>query len=246
MQTPHPIILQLVELDTLKTWSLIVTLFGDLDGDVLTGTQIRLLLGHIGIKPEAIRVALHRLKSDGWITSTKTGREAVYQMSPRARSETAAVAPDIYRKRIKPKECWEFHLVEEPPITSGGILLNRNLALVEVGARPSGHEALVLAAQNQVIPQWVAASLVPEAILNRASKLGLQVDRFSEVERPFDKRIFRLLVLHHWRRIALRSGAWAHASFLPGGEIAVCHAKVVALLNATDKIDATPLLQKSV
>ena len=49
---------ELVALDTLKTWSLIVTLFGDLEEKELSGAQIRTLLGHIGIKPEAIRVAL--------------------------------------------------------------------------------------------------------------------------------------------------------------------------------------------
>ena len=78
----------LSSLETIKTWSLIVTLFGDLDGEpqvVLSGKDIGAILGHIGIKPEATRVALHRLKRDGWIDTQRAGREVFYSLSDRGK-----------------------------------------------------------------------------------------------------------------------------------------------------------------
>ena len=68
---------RLLGLESTKTWSLIATLFGDLDGDELSGKALWSLLAPLGIKPEATRVALHRLKKDGWIVAKKAGREAI-------------------------------------------------------------------------------------------------------------------------------------------------------------------------
>ena len=121
---------ELAALDTLKTWSLIVTLFGDLEKEELSGAEIRTLLEHIGIKPEAIRVALHRLKSDGWITASKQGREAIYEMTNMARAETKAVAPDIYRKNVKHQGRWRFCLVPDALESADAIMINQNLALL--------------------------------------------------------------------------------------------------------------------
>ena len=64
-------------LEPIKTWSLIVTLFGDLNGQPVTGKQLGAILGRVGIKTEAMRVALHRLRKEGWIVSTKIGREVL-------------------------------------------------------------------------------------------------------------------------------------------------------------------------
>ena len=236
MPKPHPIIDKLIALDMLKTWSLIVTLFGDLDGEDLSGTQIRDLLGHIGIKPEAIRVALHRLKSDGWITSSKRGREAVYRLTSMARSETEAVAPDIYGASVKKKGNWQLHLVKDISDAPEAISLNRNLVIVPKHGTPLNADSLPLEFGSPELPKWVETSLVSESLLSLAGNLERLVGHFSELESQRDQFVFRLLILHHWRRIALRSGAWAHASLVPNGDIAKCHTKVVALLASSSKI----------
>jgi len=233
---PHPILAQLVALDTLKTWSLIVTLFGDLDEDELSGTQIRTLLGHIGIKPEAIRVALHRLKSDGWITSTRRGREAIYRMSQMAQSETATVAPKIYHATNEAADAWCFVLCPEAQMSKDAIPLNRNLAVVPVKGW-SDSDALVLT-PDRPLPPWVAASLVSDGLVQLAGDLGSMIGRYADLSADLDRTLFRLLVLHHWRRIALRSGSWAHASFLPDGPIARCRVDVVAFLEHSPKISS--------
>ncbi len=235
----HPLIAQLVALDTLKTWSLIATLFGDLNGQQLSGAQIRNVLGHIGTKPEAIRVALHRLKSEGWIVATKQGREAIYTMSPMALDETKTVRPDIYNQSSKYQNGWCFELFQENPSSSEAILLGKNLAICPVCERTQAPDVLPLTAQGAPLPKWVEAMIAPDNLVALAAALASIIPHFADLTDPKDKVLFRLLVLHHWRRIALRRGSWAHASLLPEGPIAVCHSWVTRFLEAEDKISVT-------
>ena len=60
-------IAQLTDLQNLRVWSIIVSLFGDLaqkTGDQISGTTLTQIITPMGIKPEAIRVALHRLRKE--------------------------------------------------------------------------------------------------------------------------------------------------------------------------------------
>lgn len=236
MPKPHQIVTELVALDTIKTWSLIVTLFGDLKEAELSGAQIRTLLGHTGIKPEAIRVALHRLKSDGWISASKQGREAIYKMTDMARAETNAVAPDIYRKTIKHQDSWRFCLVQHAPDIADAIMVNQNLALLPSKAAKELPDSFVLSGSDQTLPSWIADTLVPENLMQIATNMTSLIERVPYPDDELDRQAARLLILHHWRRIALRSGAWAHANFVPNGRIRACHAQVIGILDATEGI----------
>mmetsp|Transcript_17997 Transcript_17997/g.27398 ORF Transcript_17997/g.27398 Transcript_17997/m.27398 type:complete len:198 (+) Transcript_17997:314-907(+) len=87
----------LSELGPMRVWSLLVTVFGDLAQDsALEGPTLSTIMAGIGIKPEATRVALHRLRSDGWITSQKTGRTSLHRLSPKGYRDSAAASPRIY------------------------------------------------------------------------------------------------------------------------------------------------------
>jgi len=51
--------------DRNRVWSLVVTIFGDLaqgTGDTLSMQTLARITEPLGVKPEALRVALHRLK----------------------------------------------------------------------------------------------------------------------------------------------------------------------------------------
>ena len=234
MQAPNRLVASLVELETIKIWSLIVTLFGDMAGDELTGTQIRALLGHIGIKPEAIRVALHRLKSDGWITADKRGREAVYRLSAKGRRETDAVIEDVYRQNVKFPEGWRFLLVKDVSAPAGSITITRELVLVPAALAAHVENGLVLESHGRDLPNWIEECLVPRPLLRIAEALTTILVSASptgpDVAKP-DEIALRLLVLHHWRRLALRPGSWAHIGLLPDGVLANCHAVVTAFLE---------------
>ena len=108
MKHVEDIINELFQLAPIKTWSLIVTVFGDLDGDNLSGKELRNLMRPLGVKPEATRVALHRLRKDGWIVSHKSGREVTYQLSEHGRNTTNAVYDEVYGQDLKYPEGWQF------------------------------------------------------------------------------------------------------------------------------------------
>ena len=87
----HDTIARLTALGPLRVWSLLVTVFGDLtQDDALEGPTLSALMSEIGVKPEATRVALHRLRADGWITSEKTGRTSRHRLSAKGRADSDA------------------------------------------------------------------------------------------------------------------------------------------------------------
>ena len=237
--TTDLLVTRLVTLDTLKTWSLIVTLFGDLDGKDLSGTEIRTLLGQIGIKPEAIRVALHRLKSDQWITSSKQGREAIYRLSDNAMAETEAVAEDVYRIEPSRQADWSFQFTQEALPHQSAIELSKNLTLVRTGSVRPDPAALMLVPKTPEMPDWIGESLVSEQSLELANELGDVIAQYGDVSDTRDRVLFRVLVVHHWRRIVLRKGSLAHAAFFPDGAIARCQALVARFLEMSERPKST-------
>lgn len=237
---PHvsELISQLVEIDSLKTWSVIVTLFGDLKNDRISGAQVRRLLGNAHIKPEAIRVALHRLKKDGWILVEKEGREALYRLSDIGRRETEAAARDVYRTTPKYAAPPQFVLMP-PQIQAGPFLeITKDVVLVPTGQAPLP-EGLALQVSGQNIPAWLEHTLVSQRVLSNANRLSAVVTQIMANAfdaRDLDQHLLRLLVLHHWRRIALRPESWLHMALLPEGTIANCHQPVSDFLDHSDPI----------
>ena len=237
LRHPNPYINEILALEPIKTWSLIVTIFGDHDGDVLTGSQLRTLLDPLGFKPEAIRVALHRLKADGWILTQKSGREAHYRLSARGRKETEAVRSEIYGT-IEDLEVWSLVLVQDRLIEETAISIGRDAFLIPTKAARTMQNALSLPLGNVPIPTWVEETLVPPQLLSTANELSRILasaqDSLVAME-PRDLAALRLLTLHHWRRLALRPGTRAHAALLTQGGIRQCRMAVVTLLENSQR-----------
>ncbi|WP_298260755.1 hypothetical protein [uncultured Litoreibacter sp.] len=236
MQPLHPLIKDLLDLETLKTWSVIATLFGDFDGEQMTGSQIREPLGHLGIKPEAIRVALHRLKINGWIIADRQGREAVYRLSPHGRSETRVAAKDVYRQDVKFPEGWQFVLTREDLAVAEAVPISKDVMLVPTGMIPEGPETLALNTTGADLPLWIVEQLVPPRLLQNVESLTAVLQKVAMADQDIscmDAKCLRLLTLHHWRRLALRPGSWAHISLHPHGGLARCHAVITGYLSHT-------------
>ena len=233
MRHPNPFIDEILNLEPIKTWSLIATIFGDFDGDVLTGSQLRTLLDPLGFKHEAIRVALHRLKADNWILTQKSGREAHYRLSARGRKETEAVRSEVYGT-AENLGAWSLVLLQDQLIEETAIPLGRDAFLVPTKAAQMVQNALSMPMDNASLPTWIEETLVPPQLLDIATELTrILASAQEDLEglNPRDLAALRLLTLHHWRRLALRRGTWAHAALLKQGAIRECRAAVLSLLE---------------
>ena len=205
-----------------RTWSMIVTIMGDLtrgDGAALPGARLRAILARLDVSDQAVRTALHRLRADGWIETERRGRTSVHQLSATALAQTRAVAPRVYGPAPPRPERWA--LVTARTVPDGAWTLEPGLHLKAGGL--SGHDGLEggtlrLSAVHR-------ATLWPPALVAEAAALR---DRLHAAALPACAAIgadmgaaLRTLIVHDWRRIVLRApdlpdalapAAWCGAS----------------------------------
>jgi phenylacetic acid degradation operon negative regulatory protein len=233
LNSAETLIEELVALEPIKTWSLIVTLFGDMNGKEITGKDLGLLLGRVGIKTEAMRVALHRLRKDGWIESTKSGREVTYRLSSHGLSETRAAYEDVYRQDTKYPDgwvtCWVRQGFAAPPLS---IPIDKALVLMPATAAAKAENVVTLKFDDYPPPKWFSSGLVQDKVLRQASRI-FDLAASAEIHRmqSLPQAAIRLILLHHWRKMALRPAVWAHISLNPKGPLALCHGRVTDLLS---------------
>jgi phenylacetic acid degradation operon negative regulatory protein len=250
VSTVRTLIEDLASIETIKTWSLIVTMFGDLDDGhprSMSGKEIGALLGHIGIKPEAVRVALHRLKKDGWIHARKSGREVEYGLSQNGLQETSAVYDDVYRRTVKYPNGWKLLLdgkdeVNRPIGSRVGIQLFKNIILAPQSLVTDDRGKMGIDFDRTDVPSWFADRIVPSNIIDIADRLNTMARIFDvefKSENSLDNAAIRLLFLHHWRKMALRENTWAHIWLFEVGTMAQCHAQITGILQRIPKLKPT-------
>ncbi len=241
----------LFNVEKIKVWSLIVTLFGDLgrsSSQSLTGKQINSLLSHIGIKPEATRVALHRLKKEGWIETSKSGRETVYAMSEKAKRETVQVYDDVYGENNKFPEGWCLCISHEKEVKQDenrtSIEIARNINLVPVSEKKKGNDCVYGEIDKDSLPEWLSNILVPEqtqAVISLLGKASGDEGVSASHNASYDTFAVRLLVLHHWRKLALRDATWCYIWLYPDSNLSQCQRKVVGFLARSAPINSHAL-----
>lgn len=224
----------------LKVWSLLVTLFGDAamaPGAVLTGPQLSEILGFLQIKPEAQRVALHRLRKDGWITASRQGRIGLYGLSARGRAETAAMAERVYARSTP--EAPKRYVVLMP---EGKDAPDQALSLGQgryLSPLPGGCDSLSAPLSGR-LPHWVAVAAVPAPLLAELASLHEALDRDPVCpEDPAEAAALRLLILHQWRRLALRLAPATEALLGCDWVGAACRVRVATHLAALPRLSPT-------
>lgn len=234
----------------LRVWSIIVTIFGDLaqeEGDSIGGAVISAITGAMGIKPAAMRVALHRLRKDGWIESMRDGRVSRYCLSAYGRAESAAASGRIYGEAERPRQ-WK--VVALPQLAQAArSSVDRALAesgyegiapgvFIGTGQLPSlPHEPFVFEGAWRSVPDWLKqAAASPE--LAEAYRLladQLQGTRDLVLRAPPDSPLgvvtLRTLIVHQWRRIVLRHPALPDAFRPEGWPGTQCRELVAELLQ---------------
>ena len=85
--------------ERIRVWSLVITIFGDAviprGGELWLGS-LQELMGRLRIEPTALRAAMSRLTADGWLTRIKTGRKSFYRLAPAGEEEFAQAGLRIY------------------------------------------------------------------------------------------------------------------------------------------------------
>jgi len=226
----------------LKLWSVLVSCLGDVsrEGRVeVSGLALAGLVERLGMQPQAMRVALHRLKRDGWVESRRDGRVGFHRLSAPALAQTWRVAGRIYGPAAGTQD---WHLVGMPPDMPDGlsvlpdtvsaVAISRSFALAFGPVDDMPEAWLVTAPGPRGLPAWVR-EVVAEAGCEAAfTTLETALAGIGAVpEDVADRVALRVLVLHGWRRLILRSNPAAEMALGPGRAEIRCRARVHAVLD---------------
>lgn len=212
----------LLECGTLKTWSVIVTILGDLaaapDAHV-PGPVLSALTDRMGLRAQAMRVALHRLRRDGWISSSRDGRASRYALTDHGLALTLSVSDQVYGAAPPVPRGWRIVLAPSGEAMSAldhpaAIVIAPRVALLPDPAGDDGTEAapaplLAWEVTPGVVPDWLTATLAPPDIIQAYARLTRALNLAAEAPLPagpVDRTALRILALHQWRRLVLRHG----------------------------------------
>ncbi|WP_397541979.1 PaaX family transcriptional regulator C-terminal domain-containing protein [Roseovarius salis] len=210
----------LVQSGPIKVWSVIVTVMGDLcqsRRDRIGSQLLNRLLNRMGITGQAARVAIHRLRRDGWIESERQGRTSAYFLSDLGWQQTQAVratiySPDPVRDRTPAlvlgdpgRSAAEF----AEALPQGALILGPRAALIEGEPEACSGEMVGVAFCPRSVPSWLQGFVLDDDMRAGYAALHEVVSRVCEGAVPsdaLDRTVIRLLTLHHWRRLRLRHG----------------------------------------
>ncbi|WP_298492211.1 PaaX family transcriptional regulator C-terminal domain-containing protein [uncultured Maritimibacter sp.] len=249
----------LMAVGTVKVWSVVVTVMGDLcraPEDRLSGRVLDRLMGPMGINNQALRTALHRLKRDGWIEATRDGRGSNYALTPEGRGRTESVRALIYAEGPSPAQ--PVHLLTPAPdatvadwaegLPDDAILLPARTALLAgpLLALPAG--TLVTTLGDTPLPDWARDAIASADLCAEYARLAKAVDRALADALTGDpaagstgRTILRLAAFHHYRRLRLRHGPLPDLLLGPDWPGAIARTGVMTLLRACPRPDLADL-----
>ena len=106
-------ILEHVRAEPSRTWSIIITIYGDAlvprGGSVWLGTLLAIFKA-LDISDGVVRTAMSRLAADGWLERRKVGRNSFYALAEKGRDTFRAASEHIYAPR-PPAWAGHFDLV---------------------------------------------------------------------------------------------------------------------------------------
>lgn len=216
-------ILEHVRAEPSRTWSIIVTVFGDAivprGGSVWLGTLL-VVFKAMGISEGVVRTAVSRLATDGWLERSRVGRNSFYRLADKGRDTFRQAAAQIYRPKPPP---WHGHfemvLLDDPAPRAqlraegwGAPAPGIWLRAAGSGAAPLPEGALRLeACGDDGANRALAARAWP------LDETGAAYQRFVRAFSPLrealageadlsdlDALVARVLLIHEYRRIVLR------------------------------------------
>ncbi|WP_270725045.1 PaaX family transcriptional regulator C-terminal domain-containing protein [Shimia sp. Alg240-R146] len=213
------IIARVAGVGPIKVWSVVVSVLGDLmqsADDTLGASQLDALVAPMGINNQALRVAVHRLRNDGWVETQRQGRRSRYQLTARGWAETERVRPQIYGA-AQPNRKGVFLVVGPPQLAASdfAVQLPKDSAVLTsrsglvVGRDGVPEDWMCVPHEAAALPDWVEAAVVPETLVQEYDALRAVVKPLLNALVPVDvleRTALRLAILHQWRRLRLRHG----------------------------------------
>lgn len=248
MTTPitQHIVRSLTDGDLPRVWSLLVTVFGDLaqeKGRKISGVALGHMAEAIGLKPEAVRVAMHRLRKDGWIESHKEGRERHHCLTDWGLAQCVHASPRIYGTPAQNARVW-LHVYERgsAPATGHDIVLNTTSRLSADPGDPAG--AFVTEINpDTALPDWMRNKVCPADVVQTARIFANRLTDCAAFLKdhpdlgPLDVAVLRILIVHGWRRIVLKTPDLPDYVFPKDWDGPTCRARVAALLAQYPRVD---------
>lgn len=201
-----------------RTGALIITLYGDAiaprGGSLWLGTLLEIFRA-AGVGDGVVRTACSRLATDGWLARTRRGRNAFYALAPRGEQETEAAAPRIYgplsptwdgRLRLAVLEVGPTREAAREALAAAGWGAAGPLLMVGTVPVPAPTGALLLAADagDETLQQLAARTWPLTDVAERYDHFLAIFDELSGRVAGLDAVIARMLVVHEYRRAALR------------------------------------------
>ncbi|MGL4438184.1 MAG: PaaX family transcriptional regulator C-terminal domain-containing protein [Bosea sp. (in: a-proteobacteria)] len=207
-----------------RTWSLIVTVFGvvALPGSrALKLSDLQDWLGACGIEPGLVRTALSRLVTNGTLLRERDGKAALYRLSSAAEAEFQQAAQLIYGPlRPEPTGWLELALIENGHARKDArtILEAQGFVALAGGTMVRAeHKGRALADHNAIIQMraeagaaiarrtaalWQLGEIAQgyAAVSQHADALVVEAGQLS----PDEKNVARILLVHEFRRVILR------------------------------------------
>jgi len=206
--TLPPAIRTLTALGEMRVWSVLITIFGDAiapRGGVAPAAALQALVARLGIKPEATRVALHRLVKDEWIARQKSGRQSFYGLTDAGEAEFLTARKRIYAPAPALHDPWRLILVETPPAATDLIEIGPQVFLGHRGS-DIPDDALSLSGTIDALPDWAMHRLAPNGLQRDYADLeqALIAATVQPIGAPEDAAGLRILIIHQWRRLLHR------------------------------------------
>jgi phenylacetic acid degradation operon negative regulatory protein len=220
-----------------RTWSIIITIYGDAivprGGCVWLGTLLAFFKA-LGIADGVVRTAMSRLAADGWLERHRHGRNSFYRLADKGRATFATAAEHIYAPRV-PDFAGAFDLLLLP---NGG---DRDAARSALEAAGFGSPAPGLwVSPGYMVPKAAQDALrltaggdaaALRALAARSWPLEATADAYGRFIATFtpvaaaldadvavddlEALVARVLLIHEYRRVVLRDPILPAAALPP-------------------------------
>lgn len=226
----------------LRIWSIVITIYGDCiqpRGGRAAMTELQAITDRLGIEGGALRTAMSRLAQDGWVDRDREGRNSFYSLTDLGRSLTLPAAQQIYRASFSdPDKPWVLAISQTPadPAKYGpAFIVTRQVQIIGSDriAERSAAGDLILQGKPDEIPDWVHADAIGPFLTSEYARLEALMAPVTSEDlaslRPLDALALRILLIHAWRRIALRHPAPPQGLIGPNWAGETCHKALARL-----------------